>query len=304
MKLTLPRLTLRRGLRLLAIAAALWLTVSFCVAYSLTRRPRARFAEPAPRVAWAKFEDRRITTRDGHDLGAWFAPGREDGPSVLLLHGNGGSRLKTLDRAALFAPAGCSVLLVSLRAHGDSSGDFNDIGLSARHDVVAAVAELERLRPGRPIIIHGTSMGAAAAVFAAEELAHRVDGYILECPYRDLKTAVWNRAQNNLPPLLDWLAYEGLVVVAPLVLPELAKIAPADAIARMPHDIPVLILAGGRDRRARPEEARAIFDVVRSHGTLAVFEAADHVRLHTVDPARYRRTLLGFVTQLPSAEQP
>lgn len=72
----------------------------------------------------------------------------------------------------------------------------------------------------------------------------------------------------------------------------------------MPHDIPVLILAGGRDRRARPEEARAIFDVVRSHATLAVFEAADHVRLHTADPARYRRTLLGFVAQLPSPEQP
>ena len=33
-------------------------------------------------------------------------------------------------------------------------------------------------------------MGAAAAVFASGELARRVHGYVLECPYQDLKTAV------------------------------------------------------------------------------------------------------------------
>jgi len=29
--------------------------------------------------------------------------------------------------------------MISLRAHGDSTGDFNDVGYSARHDVVVAV---------------------------------------------------------------------------------------------------------------------------------------------------------------------
>ena len=29
--------------------------------------------------------------------------------------------------------------MVTLRAHGDSSGDGNDLGLSAKHDVIAAV---------------------------------------------------------------------------------------------------------------------------------------------------------------------
>ncbi len=97
-----------------------------------------------------------------------------------------------------------------MRAHGDSSGEFNDIGYSARLDVVAAVEFLERRRPARPILIHGTSLGAAAATFAAEELGHRVHGYVLECPYRDLRTAVWNRAEKALRrcsiglPTPDW----------------------------------------------------------------------------------------------------
>ena len=63
----------------------------------------------------------------------------------------------------------------------------------------AAVEFLEKRRPGRPLIVSGNSMGSAAAVFAAKELGHRVQGYILESPYQDLKVAVWNRLDNSLP---------------------------------------------------------------------------------------------------------
>ena len=82
------------------------------------------------------------------------------------------------------------------RAHGDSTGEFDDAGYGARRDVCAAVEFLERRRPGRPVIVDGNSLGSAAAIFAAGELGHRVAAYILECPYQDLKIAVWNRIDN------------------------------------------------------------------------------------------------------------
>ena len=239
-----------RGLRLSITALVLWLIVSWFIAYRLTRRPHPWFAEPRPSVTWGKIEAHRLKSTDDLNLGAWLIRGREDAPSVLLLHGNGGSRTKCLDRAAMLASEGCTTLLVSLRAHGDSTGEFNDIGYGARNDVIAAIDFLERQCPGKPIIVHGTSMGAAAAVFASGELARRVQGYVLECPYDDLKTAVWNRIENALPPILDWVAYQGLVLVSPLVIPELGRISPIAAIESMPADLPVLILAGGRDRRA------------------------------------------------------
>ncbi len=111
----------------------------------------------------------------------------------------------------MLAAQGCSVLMISLRAHGDSTGDFDDMGYCARNGIVASVEFLERRRPGKPIIVHGLSMGGAAAVFAASELAHRVQGYILDSPFRDLKLAVRNRTENALPPLLDRIAYMGLL---------------------------------------------------------------------------------------------
>ncbi len=289
------RRRLRRGLIATAIVVVLWLAASWAVAYRLTRRPRRWFAEPAPSVAWGTIAPHRLRTRDGHELGAWLVPGRADAPSVLLVHGNGGSRWNSLERGEILAARGCTVLMISTRAHGDSSGEFNDIGYGARHDVVAAVEFLERLRPGRPVVIHGTSMGAAAAVFASEELGARVRGYILESPYRDLRTAVWNRTENALPPVLDAVAYLGLMAVAPLVLSGLDRIAPVEAIAGVPRDVPVLILAGDRDRMARPDEARALFERVKSHGRLLVFPGSDHLQMRQVDPARYREAVLGLI---------
>ncbi|HEX3448809.1 MAG TPA: alpha/beta fold hydrolase [Isosphaeraceae bacterium] len=231
----------------------LWLTVSFAVAYRLTHRPRPRFEERAPRVAWGTLEDHRIKTRDGEELGAWFLKGDDDLPIVLLLHGNKGSRWNSLTRAEIFASQGWGVLMISLRAHGDSSGDFHDVGLSARRDVVAAVEFLEARRPGRPIVVMGTSLGAATAVFAAEELGQRVKGYILESPYKDLKTAVWNRTDTYLPPALSHAGYLGLRAVGPLFLPNLDEISPLKAIGGIPNDVPVLI--SRKTGRARQIEA-------------------------------------------------
>ena len=294
----------RRIGRIAACLVALWLLASWIVAYRLTHRHRPPFAEPTPAVTWAKFESARLATSDGHEIGAWYASGRKDAPAVVLIHGNGGSRWNCLTRAETLANAGYAVLLISLRAHGDSTGDFNDIGYSARRDVVAAVEYLERRRPDRPVVVLGTSLGGAAALFAAADLGHRVAGYILESPYRDLKVAVRNRTRNSLPPGLDWLAYQGLLAVSPLVLPDLAKISPHEAITCVPADVPILILAGDEDVSARRDEAQALFDRVRSHGELHLFPRAGHLQMIGLDPDRYWHAVLKLLHEVETSRMP
>ena len=254
-----------------------------------------RFAEPVPVVDWGKIESHRLKTIDGQEIGTWLVAGSGEASSVVLIHGIGASRSACLSRAKLLAAQGCAVLMISLRAHGDSTGELNDMGFSARHDVVAAVEFLERQRPGKPIILHGLSMGGAAAVFAARELGHRAQGYILESPYSNLKLAVRHRTENALPPLFDQIAYLGLRVVSPLVLPNLEQTSPIDAVSGIPGDVPVLILAGGEDPVARPEEARAILDRVRSHGKLTLFEHAGHMNFLETDPDLYQRSVVEFL---------
>lgn len=291
----------RRSVRVAILLGALlaaWLLGSSLIAYRLTRRPRAWFPEPAPVVSWGPIEGVRLTTHDGQEIGGWFVDRATDAPSVVVLHGNKGSRRNSIARGEFLASAGCAVLMISLRSHGDSTGDFNDFGLGARHDVVSAVEFLERRRPGRPIVVLGTSLGSAAAAFASDLLGDRVAGYILESPYADLKTAVWNRTDTYLPPVLSWIAYAGLRLTGPVFLPELDRIAPCQAAGAIPSRVPVLVIAGAVDTLARPEEARALHARVADHGRLVFFPKAGHNNLFASDPGHYREVVLDFCEAL------
>jgi alpha-beta hydrolase superfamily lysophospholipase len=287
----------RRVLALFALALVVWLATSLAVAHRLTRRAAPAAPERVPTVAWATPAAHRLNTSDGHELGAWYFPGRADLPAVVLLHGNGESRTACLPRAALLASAGYPVLAVTLRAHGDSTGEVNDFGLSARHDALAAVAWLEARRPGAPAVVWGRSLGAAAALFAAGELGPRVRGYILECPYRDLRTAVQNRLRARLPWGVCHVAFAGLRLTAPLVLPDFDRISPCEAASGVPRETPVLVLAGSADYRAPPADARAVVERLGPRTELVVIEGGDHLKLAEPDPVRYRATILGFLAK-------
>ncbi len=111
----------RRQVRWLAVVVLVllaWLGVSTALAYRLTRRPRAWFAEPAQRIDWGAIEEHRLHTCDGQDIGAWFVEGKgnDSSPQVVLLHGNKGSRWNSLKRAEFLVAAGHPVLMISLRA--------------------------------------------------------------------------------------------------------------------------------------------------------------------------------------------
>ena len=279
----------------LAVLVA-WLGASFAFAWRITRRGKAPYVEALPTKFAGVVEELRLYTSDGEELGAWFVDASAvDAPSVILLHGLGGARSARLGAASIFRERGCATLLVTLRAHGDSTGERQDFGWSSRHDVVAAVEWLEQRRPGAKIVVSAASLGAAATVFAGGELGERVSGYELECMYRDLDTAARNRCETALPAPLGWIAFEGLRLASDMILPDHERIAPVEAIGALPHSAPILLLAGSADHSATIEEQRALFERVREHAELTVIANAPHDRLQGADPVAYRAALLAWL---------
>ena len=272
-----------------------WLASSLAVVTQLSNRMQRPFAEPPPAIGWGAITPLRLQAADGLGLGAWFVLGRPDRPTVLLLHGNGGCRGHLLGPVERVAADGCSVLMLTLRAHGDSDGDHNDIGWSARRDVAAAVGWLREQHPGRPVVVWGQSLGSAAAVFAAPDLPAEVRGYILECPYADLYTAVWNRLRLRMPLVPAAVAYAGMRAVAPVAMPEARHISPVEEARRMPAGVRVLVLAGGDDRLVTPVEAERIRDRLGDRAECVVFAGGGHLGLEMVDPDRYRAAVRGLI---------
>ncbi|MGO8689788.1 MAG: alpha/beta hydrolase [Thermoguttaceae bacterium] len=295
----MPKLTPRlRRFLVIAVLAALvgWLGSTAFVTWKLTRRGRPIFAEPPPTVAWGVIESQRLKTADGQELGAWLVRGDRHKGCVLLLHGINNCRSGMLPVIQMLAQERLTVLAPSLRCHGDSTGSVNDVGWSARHDVVAGVEFLRRQFPGEPIYVMGDSMGAAAAIFAAGQLQDRVAGYFFNHPYKDLDTAVWNRLQHQLGPGLDWVAYGGLKLWAPLFLPIAAdRVSPYDSLQDIPATVPVVFVTGSADPNARLPEVQAMYQRIRSHAKLVVFEGAGHKQMENYDRRLFRATLLQFL---------
>jgi len=289
-----PRRWIKWFVALTVLSLISWLSSSYWVAYRYTHRSQPIADEKIPSIAWGNIEPFRLTTVDREQIGAWFIEGREKQPVVLLLHGNGACRSTCLGPAELLASAGCAALSISLRAHGDSAGELNDFGYSARHDVVAAIDWIEKNHSGRRIVVFGQSLGAAAAIFAAKELGTRVSGYILESPFLDVRSAVWRRLQMRLPRVLDWVAYAGLSTVAPWVIPDLDRISPLEAIETIPPAVPVLILAGSKDERVPEKDSRAIAERIANHSRLIVIDG-DHLALGKAEPIAYRTAILNFI---------
>ena len=301
-------MTKRKRRRLLVIVAlaglALWLGGSALVTWRLTRRLHEPYPEPPPRVSWATVEGHRLKTVDDQQIGAWLVRGDRRKGCVLLLHGIGASRGQMLPVMRLLAEAHFTVLAISLRAHGDSTGQVNDFGYSSRHDVVAAVRFLQQECPRQPIYVLGHSMGAATAIFAAHELNESVAGYFLEQPYRDLSSATWIRVQRFLPPLLDGAAYFSLRLWATVFLPiDPQRISPLDRVEDIPESVPIVFASGSADRRALPKDVAALFDRVRSHAKLVVFDGANHEALDSYDPQLYRTSLFELLSRGHKIEQ-
>lgn len=275
----------------------LWLGASFAVLQRLRGRQAPPREEPLPAELASSVEHVRLRTRDGVTLGAWFIDASEPGAaSVLELHGRGGTRQARLGAAGVLRERGCAVLLVTLRAHGDSDGQREDFGWSARHDVVAAVEWLHSRRPGRTVLVHGASLGAAAAVFAAPELPSPIGGFALECLYADLETAARRRCELELFPPFDWLAWQGLRTVAQVVWPEFGAIAPVEHVAALPR-VPLLLLTGTADRHTRADEAAALLDRIGARARHVAIAGAEHDRLQRADPGAYRAALLTWLAE-------
>jgi pimeloyl-ACP methyl ester carboxylesterase len=285
--------------RLLVFTGALvlvWLASGAVAAWKLTHRFGAVRVEVKPEWAGITVEAHRLATTDGHRIGAWLARGNPECAAVLVLHGNNSSRSASIDVMRFFAERGHGVLAISFRAHGDSSGEVNDVGYGARHDVVAAVDFLRREQPDRKVVIVAQSLGAAAAIYAAADCAGKVDGYFLESPYRDLKTAVWNRCDNYLATPFDYSAYWALRLWAPVFLPvDIDLLDTSGHVGDIPGDVPVLFLAGDEDRHARVEEVRALHARIKSHARLKSVAGCGHTQIFQNHPEVYREAMLELV---------
>jgi fermentation-respiration switch protein FrsA (DUF1100 family) len=196
-------------------------------------------------------------TSDGLKLSGWFAAVSGSSPrvTVLVFNGNAGNRAHRGPLAAAFQRYGLQVLLVDYRGYGGNPGVPSEHGLAA--DSRAARAYLA----GRPdvdasrIVYFGESLGTAVAVDLAVE--HPPAALVLRSPF----TSMADVGQHHYPFL-------------PVRLLLRDRFAAIDQIQRI--RVPLLIIAGGRDRIVPVEHSRRIYEAAVAPKAILVLPDADH----------------------------
>ena len=197
-----------------------------------------------------------------------------------------------LGRAEFYSQRGFNVVLVDLRAHGESEADYLTAGMLEQHDVAATIDFSRNLFPGQRIVIDAWSLGGAASVLATPD----VDAMILESVFPDIDSAVQNRIAMRLGRWAATCLKPLLVAQMPLrigVWP--SQLRPVDSISHL--QCPIMILTGSEDQRTTMEESKSLLDAITSPKELVVFEGIGHEDLFAKDPDRFKKSVIQFLNQ-------
>lgn len=180
------RRVLRSALILLGGLAAGYLGLCVLVVFRMTSA-RPRKPGVTPTGAGLDYRDVGVTSTDGVRLSGWWIPAGDSRRAAILVHGWGGAKFDehVLKTAPVYHREGYNVLVVDLRAHGESGGGRRTLGYRETRDVLGALLWLQE-RGYRPedTVLHGWSMGGTTVVRAAPGTG--VAAIVEEAGYADL----------------------------------------------------------------------------------------------------------------------
>jgi pimeloyl-ACP methyl ester carboxylesterase len=249
---------------------------------------------------------------DGVPLHGWFIPADGVAKGTLILaHGIDGNSSDMLPRAWFLVHSHYSVLLVDLRDHGKSGGNYASPGYMEARDILGALSYLRHVRHIRgPIAAFGHSYGAVACIFAAArspDIAAVISDGTFISFVNMMHRATILLAQDPEASFLDriGLRLAGTSLAEWLVLPVYylrtgvwASNHRADVLRAIPRlgDRPILFIAGQFDEICPPQNAQIMYDAAFSpNKELFIVPGADHDSTYAKAPQLYQKTVVDFL---------
>lgn len=238
---------------------------------------------------WVEFDD----PATGLKLRGWWVPCPNARGVVVCAHGYMMNRAELAPMAPKLLAEGFSTLYFDFPACGASPGKKSGLGWRERTAVIAAANWVREKEPGVPVVLLGSSMGAAASAFALTEAPEIADALILDSAYDHLSSAIdgwWNfLGGRKLQILLKPVILLGI----PILGLNPFRIRVSEALKTVTK--PTLILHGERDRLAVPDSARQNFAALAGPKEIVWFPGRNHSEARWEDPERYFEVVTGFL---------
>ena len=225
-----------------------------------------------------RWEHVALRARDGLRLHALFLAAEEPaGKLAIFHHGFTSHAVDNASHAKFFHEQGYEVLLLDLRAHGESEGEYVGFGILDRFDTLEWVRwGRERFGPDVKIVLHGTSMGGATVLMALglPEIQAAVSAVIADCAYTspaDIFSSVIQKDYHLPPAPIIRLTSARAQKEAGYRFDEYSTL---DALKN--NRVPVLFVHGKEDKFVPTWMSEKNYDACPSKKRLLMVEGAGH----------------------------
>lgn len=241
--------------------------------------------------------DFEVSAPDGAKLRGWkVRPEIPNGDWVVLLHGIADNRSGQTGYAQFLLAHGYGVVMMDLRAQGESEGAIATYSWKERDDSRATDDALLANEPVRHLFYFGESLGAAIALQSAA-IDPRIAGVVAEDPFSNLREVTYDYAGMQFSPLLGKTLFRPASIVALSQAEKeggfkVADVSPERSVALRPF--PVLLICGTEDHRIPCRHARRIFRQAAGPKELWVVKGAGHTMAYGVAHDEFEKRVLEF----------
>jgi pimeloyl-ACP methyl ester carboxylesterase len=271
---------MRRALAgLLALAVGAWVTLNAYAAIKIARGGVDLRQTPDPGSVGLPFE--HVTYSDG--LPAWYVPGTQGRPVIVVVHGYGGNRTATVEVGPPLHRLGYGLLFVDLRY---VSGDRRYGGGQREADEVTDALRWVDETVQLPAVLLGFSGGAFASLAAVARGARPV-AVVADSGFTGFRSVVAFRA--HVPEVVTNL----LPVLYPLVSGGGHALDVARELDGRPFAAPALIIQGTGDRTIPPSDGPRLARL--TGGRLWLLPDVAHTKAFDADREAYVARVDEFV---------
>jgi pimeloyl-ACP methyl ester carboxylesterase len=228
---------------------------------------------------------------NGITLRGWACEPSRAVATIVYLHGIADNRQSATGVIARYLPRGFRVIAYDSRANGASEGDACTYGFYEKTDLHRVIDAL----PAGPVVLIGTSLGAAIALQEAAD-DRRVVAVVAAETFSDLRTVASERAPFVFTPGTIERAFalaetEGRFTVD--------DVSPVRAAARI--TAPVLLIHGAADVDTPPAHSERVRAALKSPSKLILVPGAGHN--HSLNGEDIWRQIESFILN-PSSSNP
>jgi alpha-beta hydrolase superfamily lysophospholipase len=230
-------------------------------------------------------------------IDTWYAkPDSTAKGTVILFHGIMSNKSLLIAEASEFRYMGYNVMLVDLRAHGNSGGTTTTIGIRETEEVKLAYDYV--LQKGeKNIFLFGSSMGAVVVARTIANYNLQLSGVFLEMPFASL--------QNHLEARLRAMGFAKFIE-KPFAFFVTFWMGAERGMATFKHltsdyvstiKCPVLMQWGALDNIALKNETDEVYNAIATtNKKLVIYDHAGHESLLQNDPVTWRSKVEKFLS--------